>query len=86
MPPVGGVNAALLNEEERGAADRKRGAGGSEKEESPFASLSKTPPLWIVDVRLASKAAMASLESVCENESGGNGTLPGAGETNEGYG
>jgi hypothetical protein len=41
---------------------------------------------WIVDERLASKAASASGERVCENESGGNGTLPTAGGISAGYG
>jgi len=40
----------------------------------------------MVEVKLASKAATASGDKVCENDSGGNGTLPGAGATNEGYG
>lgn len=43
-------------------------------------------PFWIVEVKLASKAATASGDSVCEKERGGNGTLPGAGATKEGYG
>jgi len=34
----------------------------------------------IVDVRLASNAATASGDKVCENDKGGNGTDPGAGE------
>jgi hypothetical protein len=40
----------------------------------------------MVDVKLASKAATASTDKVCENDSGGNGTDPGAGATREGYG
>ena len=40
---------------------------------------------WIVDERLASKAARASGERVCENERGGKGTLPGVGGTKAGY-
>ncbi len=40
----------------------------------------------MVAVKLASKLATASGESVCENDSGGNGTDPGAGATREGYG
>ena len=49
--------------------------------------VSVFPPLfWIVDVKLASKAATASGDNVCEKDKGGNGTLPGAGATNEGYG
>jgi hypothetical protein len=43
-------------------------------------------PLWIVDTRLASKAATASGERVWEKDSGGKGTLPGAGATKDGYG
>ena len=39
---------------------------------------------WIVDERLASNAASASGESVCENDKGGNGTLPGVGGTSVG--
>ena len=41
---------------------------------------------WIVDERLASNAARASGERVCENERGGNGTLPVVGGTSAGYG
>ncbi len=41
---------------------------------------------WIVDERLASNAARASGERVCENERGGNGTLPAVGGTKAGYG
>lgn len=86
IPPVGGVKADVLYGDESGAADGKSGAGGNENEDFPLSSFSKTVLLWIVDVRLASNAAIASLERVCENDSGGNGTLPGAGDTNEGYG
>ena len=66
--------------------DGKRGAGGRENEDFPPRSLSKTLAFWIVEVRLASNAATASAESVCEKERGGKGTLPGAGATSEGYG
>lgn len=41
---------------------------------------------WIVDERLASNAARASGERVCENERGGKGTLPAVGGTSAGYG
>ena len=40
----------------------------------------------MVAVKLASKLATASGDKVCENESGGNGTDPGAGATSDGYG
>lgn len=39
---------------------------------------------WIVDERLASKAASASGDSVCEKDRGGYGTPPGAGGTARG--
>ena len=38
----------------------------------------------MVAVKLASKLATASGDSVCEKESGGKGTDPGAGATNDG--
>jgi len=40
----------------------------------------------MVAVKLASNASTASVDKVSENERGGNGTLPGAGATKEGYG
>ena len=54
-------------------------------DEHVFSFLAASPlPFWIVEVKLASKAATASGESVWENDKGGNGTLPGAGATSEG--
>jgi len=86
MPPVGGVKAEFWNVAGKGAAEGKRGAGGKENEFFVPLSLSNTLLFCIVDVRLASNAATASGDKVCENERGGKGTLPGAGATKEGYG
>ena len=69
------------------AEEGNSGAGGKEKLDLPsLILLSKTFEFWIVADKLASKLATASADSVCENESGGNGTLFGAGFTNDGYG
>lgn len=82
---------------ERGGLDGKSGADGidhlvlfvllllgDESFESPESVLSFAELVAvtaIVEVKLASKAATASGESVWEKESGGNGTEPGAGAT-----
>ena len=86
IPPVGGVRAEFWKGPGRGAEDGKSGAGGSENEDLLVLSLSSAPLFWIVDVRLASNAATASADRVWENDRGGNGTLPGAGATRDGYG
>jgi hypothetical protein len=86
IPPVGGVKAEFWKGAGKGAAEGKSGAGGNEKEDFVPFSLSNTLLFCMVDVKLASNAATASGDSVCEKESGGKGTLPGAGATNDGYG
>lgn len=85
IPPDCGASPDDWNELGRGE-DGNKGAGGIEKDdEDVFSFFDCSPfPLWIVDVRLASKAATASGDKVWENDRGGKGTLPGAGATKDG--
>lgn len=86
IPPDDGAKLDDWNELGIGA-DGNRGAGGMENDPELLLfsfNLVSPFPLWIVEVRLASKAATASGDNVCEKDKGGNGTLPGAGATKEG--